>query len=258
LVSHRLPADGAPFRNGDGVDGVQGVSLAADALIAEDAYLGNHVTVYPKVQIGAGCTIMDGAVLGRPPIANGTTTRPTQTGYIPLVIGAGTTIGCGVVVYTGCQIGSDVLVGDMAALRECARIGDHAIVGRGVTVSYECQIGARSRVQDQAHLVGNMVIEEDVFIGMSVVAVNDNDVYLSRFGLSPLSIKAPVVRRYAVIGAGAILLPGIEIGEGAMVAAGSVVTHDVAAWTVVMGTPARTVRAIPPEWRALLEERAAH
>jgi len=116
-------------------------------------------------------------------------------------------------------------------------------------ILYNCRIGARSRIQDQAHIVGGMIIEEDVFIGMAVTTTNDNDVYLTRFGLAPTELKPPIIRRFAVVGAGATILPGIEIGEGAVVAAGAVVTHNVPAWTVVAGVPARHVRQIAPELR---------
>ena len=130
-------------------------------------------------------------------------------------------------------------------LREGCEIGDQVIIGRGVQALYECKIGNRSRIQDQVHLVGNLIIEEDVFIGMGVMTSNDNNVYLARFGLANLDLHGPVIRRFAVIGTGAVLLPGVEIGTGAMVAAGAVVTRDVAPWTVVAGVPAHYLKGYP-------------
>jgi acetyltransferase-like isoleucine patch superfamily enzyme len=235
----------------------QGVSLADDTVIGPGARLGNHVTVYPRVQIGAGCAIMDGAVLGRLPMSNASTTRPLSTRYADLTIGEGAIVGCNAVLYTGSTIGERVLIADLASLREGCRIGNDVVIGRGVMALYDCQVGDRSRIQDQVHLVGGIVIEEDVFIGMGVVTTNDNDVYLSRFGLCPLELRAPTVRRWAVIGAGATLLPGVEIGEGAMVAAGAVVTRDVPPWTVVAGVPARAQREIPADWRIRITENRA-
>ncbi len=232
-----------------------GVVIAGGALVADSARLGNHVTVYPAVVIGERCTIMDGAVLGRPPLSNRTLTRLIPAEHPSLTIGADAIVGCNAVLYTGSSIGERVLIGDLASLREGCTVGDDAVIGRGVMVLYNCQIGARSRIQDQVHLVGNMTIEEDVFIGMGVVTANDRDVYLTRFGLAPLDLRGPLIRRYAVIGAGATLLPGVEIGTGAMVAAGAVVTRDVPAWTIVANVPARPVRDIPPEWRQMIEAR---
>jgi acetyltransferase-like isoleucine patch superfamily enzyme len=87
---------------------------------------------------------------------------------------------------------------------------------------------------------------------------NDNDVYLRRFGISTDGrIGGPKIRRLAAIGAGATILPGVEIGEGALVAAGAVVTRNVAAWTIVAGVPARVLRAVPDDWRQAAIEAAA-
>jgi acetyltransferase-like isoleucine patch superfamily enzyme len=122
---------------------------------------------------------------------------------------------------------------------------------------YNCRVGDFSRIQDQAHLVGDMIIEDHVFVGMGVMTTNDNDVYLTRFGLHPTALKGPVLRRFSVVGTGATLLPGVEIGEGAVVAAGAVVTRDVPPWTMVAGVPARVLKPVPAEWRQAVERKAA-
>jgi acetyltransferase-like isoleucine patch superfamily enzyme len=140
--------------------------------------------------------------------------------------------------------------GDLASIREGCTIGAGSVMGRGVMMPYNCTVGPYTRVQNQAHLVGDMDIAEHVFIGMLVVTTNDNDVYLRRFGISTDGrIGGPKIRRLAAIGAGATILPGVEIGEGALVAAGAVVTRNVAAWTIVAGVSARVLRAVPDDWR---------
>jgi acetyltransferase-like isoleucine patch superfamily enzyme len=101
-----------------------------------------------------------------------------------------------------------------------------------------------------------MIVEEHVFLGMGVVTTNDNDVYLTRFGLAAREQRgAPILRRFAAVGAGATILPGVEIGEGALVGAGAVVTRDVPPWTIVMGMPARVSKPVPEEWRLLILDR---
>jgi len=234
-------------------DGTKGKVIAEGVNLAASVYLGNNVTIYPKVRVGEDSIILDGAVIGRLPISSSTTTRPVQQEFSELSIGWGTIIGCNAVIYTGSRIGSHVLIGDQASIREGCEIGDQVIIGRGVQTLYDCKIGKRSRIQDQVHLVGNIVIEEDVFIGMGVMTANDNNVYLARFGLADLNLQGPIIRRFAVIGTGAVLLPGVEIGTGAMVAAGAVVTRDVAPWTIVAGVPAQYLKEIPSEWREQIE-----
>jgi acetyltransferase-like isoleucine patch superfamily enzyme len=240
-MTKRFPV--ASFRRDE-----SGRAIDASVVLPPDAYIGNNVTIYPNVVLREGCCVMDGAVLGRIPITNGTTTRPLDTSPRPLEIGAGTIIGCNSVLYAGNTIGSNVLISDLSSLREGCVVGNGAVIGRGVMVLYDCQIGAFARIQDQVHLVGSMIIEEYAFVGMGVMTANDSAIYLSRFGLAAPTSEGPTIRKYAVIGVGATILPGVEIGEGAMVRAGSVVTRSVPSWTLVGGAPARHIKDIPQEW----------
>lgn len=233
-----------------------GAAVAEGASVGADTFLGNGVTLYPGVYLGEQCVVLDGASIGRPPISNGTTTRPIQSAFQDVTIGARSIVGANAVIYTGTSFGERVLIGDLASIREGCRVGDRAIVGRGTMALTDCSIGPFVRIQDQVHLVGDMIVEEHVFLAMGVVTTNDNDVYMSRFGLTGSEQRgAPVLRRFAAVGAGATILPGIEIGEGALVGAGSVVTRDVAPWTIVMGVPARVREPVPAEWRRLIVER---
>jgi acetyltransferase-like isoleucine patch superfamily enzyme len=230
----------------------QNVALSADAVLGLGITIGNNVTIYPGVRIADGCTIFDGAVLGRPPQSAGNTTRPLHRPLRPLTIGPGTIVGANAVVYAGSCIGARVLIGDLATLREGCDVAEQVVLGRGVLVMYETIIGARSRIIDGAILTGNMLVEADVFIGPGVRTTNDNDVYLKRFGLAPFGVRGPVIRRFALIGTGANLAAGVEVGMGAIVAPSAMVTRDVPAWIVVAGVPARPVREIDPMERDLL------
>ena len=222
------------------------VHLSDDAVLGQGITIGNNVTVYPGVTIGDECTIFDGAVLGRPPMSVGNTTRPLHTMLPPLMIGAGSVIGANAVLYAGSHLGARVLLGDLATVREGCALADQVVIGRGVLVMYEASVGTRSRVIDGAILTGNIVVESDVFIGPGVNSINDNDVYLKRFGLAPFAVRGPVIRRFALVGAGANLAAGVEVGMGAIIAPSAMVTSDVAAWTVVAGVPARPIRAVDP------------
>ncbi len=225
------------------------VSISPDTSIGQNVTIGNNVTIYPHVTIHQNCTIFDGAVIGRPPLSAGNTTRPLTSETLPFVIGAGSIIGANAVLYSGIQLGANVLIGDLASIREGCILGDQVVVGRGCLVMYDTQIGDRTRVIDGAILTGKMVIEEDVFIGPGVNTINDNDVYLKRYGLEEFSVAGPVIRRFALIGTGANLASGIEVGTGAIVAPSSMVTHNIDPWTIVAGVPARFLRQVNPESR---------
>jgi acetyltransferase-like isoleucine patch superfamily enzyme len=111
-------------------------------------------------------------------------------------------------------------------------------------VDFGARVGARVLIQTGVYVTGGAVVEDDVFLGPGVLTTNDN-----AMGRHPRGerLQGPALRRACRVGSGAVLLPGIEIGEEAFVAAGSLVTRAVAAREVVMGVPARVVRRVPDE-----------
>jgi acetyltransferase-like isoleucine patch superfamily enzyme len=92
------------------------------------------------------------------------------------------------------------------------------------------------------YVTAYMTIEDDVFIGPGATTTNDDAMGRVAKGEG---LRGPTLRRACRIGGGAVLVPGVEIGEEAFVAAGAVVTNDVPARSVVMGVPARVVRQVP-------------
>jgi acetyltransferase-like isoleucine patch superfamily enzyme len=222
------------------------VSLSPDTVLGDNVTIGNNVTIYPKVTIGDDCRILDGAVIGRLPISTGSTTRPLTMEYLPVQIGPGCVIGCNSVLYTDVTLGHKVLIGDLCTVREGTILDDLVVLGRAY-VHRDVRFGKRTRVLDFCVVLG--IIEEDVFIGPGVGCVDDNNIYLTRFDLQSPPIQPPTIRRFAVIGPNATLIAGVEVGEGAFVSAGAVVTKDVPPWTMVAGIPARHFRDIPDEWK---------
>ncbi len=226
------------------------INIMGELTLAANVEVGANVTFYPKVNVGQNTKILAGAVIGRPPIRTGTTNRPTDYGGATVRIGSGCVIGANSVLYTDLQIDDRVLIGDLASIREGCRLEDETVVGRGVMMMYGSILQTRSRIIDGAIITGNMLIEPDVFIGPGVKTINDNDVYLKRFGLIPVETTGPRVRRFALIGTGAIIGAGVEIGRGAIVAPGAMVTKDVPPWTIVAGLPAKEIRKIDDQTRA--------
>ena len=140
------------------------------------------------------------------------------------------------IVFAGAEIGAGAILGDQSFVRERARIGDGTVIGRGSAVDNDVVIGARVRVQTDVYLTAFSVVEDDVFVGPGVCTTNDDT--MSRHG-PEYALRGALLRRACRIGGGAVLCPGVEVGEEAFVAAGAVVTRDVPARAVVMGVPAR-------------------
>jgi acetyltransferase-like isoleucine patch superfamily enzyme len=121
-------------------------------------------------------------------------------------------------------------------------MADDCILGRGSLIENDTTVGSRTRIQAEAYVTAYSTLEEDVFIAPCVVTTNDN--FMGRTDRRKALMKGPTIRRSARIGGGAILCPGIEVGEEAFVGAGAVVTKDVPPRKVVVGNPARVLRDV--------------
>jgi UDP-2-acetamido-3-amino-2,3-dideoxy-glucuronate N-acetyltransferase len=213
--------------------------------------LGQNVVVYPGTVIGDGCKIGDNAVLGKQPSLSPRSTAKRDP-LAPLELGPGTIVSTGAVVFAGTKIGARVIVGDQACVRERCEIGDDVVIGRGSLVENDTTIGALTKIQAEAYITAYSTLEEEVFIAPCVVTTNDN--YMGRTEKRHGLIKGPTIRRGARVGGGAILCPGVEIGEEAFVGAGAVVVKDVPPRMLVVGNPARVLREVAAE--ELLENQA--
>ncbi|MDD1675154.1 MAG: acetyltransferase [Methanomicrobiales archaeon] len=159
-------------------------------------------------------------------------------------IGANAVIRSGTILYCNVRIGDDFSTGHNVLIREWTTIGDRVAVGSSTIIEGNCTIGCDVRIQSLAFIPTHTVIGNNVFIGPHAILTND---------LYPPTgkpeLKGPVLEDHAVIGANAIVLPGVRIGRGSAVAAGSIVTHDVPPGVLALGSPAR-IRDLPPEMRS--------
>jgi acetyltransferase-like isoleucine patch superfamily enzyme len=206
--------------------------------------IASTAVVYPGTKIGEGCTILDYAVVGKQPVLSPRSTAAAEE-LPPLELGPGTVVSTGAVVFAGTSIGARVIVGDQACVRERCVVGDDVVIGRGALVENDTTIGAMTKIQANAYITSHSTLEEHVFIAPCVMTTNDN--FMGRTEERHALRKGPTIRRGARIGGGAVLLPGIEIGEEAFVGAGAVVLGDVRPRAVVVGNPAREIRDVPEQ-----------
>jgi acetyltransferase-like isoleucine patch superfamily enzyme len=138
-----------------------------------------------------------------------------------------TNIGGGTSIWQFCVILSDAQIGVDCNICSHCLIENDVIVGNRVTVKCGVQLWDGLRLED------------DVFIGPNVTFTNDRHPRSKQY---PDEFPQTIIRKGASIGANATILPGVEIGEGAMIGAGSMVTRSVAAGITVVGNPAREIR----------------
>lgn len=220
-----------------------GLLLGPGVELPDDVELGGNVVIHAGTRLGPGVRVLDGAVLGKP-LVLGAQSRAPRGPLAPLEVGAGATVGAGAVVLAGTRIGARAVIGDQAHVRERAVVGEGSLVGRGSAIDCDVTLGARVRVQTGCYLTAFSTVEDDVFVAPGVVTTNDPTMARQPAG-EPL--RGALLRRACRVGGRVVLLPGVEVGEEAFVAAGSVVTRDVPARALVMGVPARVVRTVAAE-----------
>jgi acetyltransferase-like isoleucine patch superfamily enzyme len=200
--------------------------------------------VYPGTVLGDGVKVLEYAVVGKQPSLSPRSTAEREE-LPPAEIGDGTIVSTGATVFAGTKVGARVILGDQSCVRERVVVGDDVVIGRGSLVENDTTIGAMTSIQAEAYITAYSTLEEHVFIAPCVVTTNDN--FMGRTERRRALVKGPIIRRGARIGGGAVLLPGVEIGEEAFVGAGAVVTKPVEPRMVVVGNPARVMRGVPED-----------
>ena len=204
--------------------------------------------VHEGTVLGDGVRVLEHAGVGKQP-THGSATTAKRDPLPPTRIGDGTVVSTGAIVFAGSTIGANCIVGDQSCIRERVELADNCILGRGSLIENDTTVGAGTRIQADAYVTAYSTLEEDVFIAPCVVTTNDNFMGRTeqRRALMKGLLRGPTIRRGARVGGGAVLCPGVEVGEEAFVGAGAVVVRDVPPRVVVVGNPARVLRDVPGE-----------
>ena len=202
-----------------------------------------------KVRAGENCKIAEGAEVG----------LEYSGDCGPVVMGDNVVIRSGAVIYCDVEIGNYFQSGHNVLVREKTRIGDHVVLGTNSVIDGNTTLGDFIKIETNCYIPTHVTIGNRVFLGPNVTLTNDRYPLRLRDDYVP---EGPVIEDNVTIGAGAIVLPGVRIGQGSMIAAGAVVTKDVPENSLVTGIPGE-VSPLPEKlqepnlalsWRQYIDE----
>jgi len=192
----------------------------------------NEPRFAPGVRLGAGSLVEDAVLLGDP--------AASARGLAQLEIGEDAVIRRGSELLAGVRAGDRLETGRNVVIGEGTSLGDDCVVGHNTIIGSGCTIGDRVRIDPSCFVVALSTIEDDVRIAPGVQLANDPHPGTR----TQLCARGPTLSRGAQIGVGATIFPFVEVGAGAIVEPGSVVTESVPAGLVVGGNPARVRGAV--------------
>ena len=238
IISHKS-------KLGKDMNFAKNIIIEDNIIIGDNCRIGYNVVIREGTIIGDNVRIDDNTIIGKYPMRANLSIFKEEKNLSPTNIGNNCLIGANTVIYIGSNILNNVLIADLASIRENTSIGEHTIVGRGVTVENYVKIGKRCKLESECYITAYSELEDYVFIAPGVMTSNDN--FLGRTEERFKHFKGITVKKGGRIGANAVILPGKIIGKDAVVAAGSVVTKDVPPRKIVMGSPARIIRDVSEE-----------
>jgi acetyltransferase-like isoleucine patch superfamily enzyme len=182
------------------------------------------------VVLGDGHEIDQGVILGY--------LTGRRIANVTLNIGPGARIRSGTVIYAGSTFGAGLETGHNVIIREENAVGDELSIWNNSTIDYGCTIGNRVKIHCNVYVAQFTTLEDGVFLAPGVTIANDPH------PVCGLCMRGPTIKRGAHIGVNVTLLPHVTIGQGALIGAGSVVTHDIPAYAVAYGNPARPYKSV--------------
>lgn len=199
--------------------------ISSDAQLGTDVSVGAYTIVHGNVHIGDGCTIGSHCEIGHP--------TPRASGR-PLVIGRGANIRSHSVFYEGSTFGDGLVTGHRVTVREGTQAGLNLQIGTLGDIQGTCQIGNYVRFHSNVHIGQHSMVGDFVWIFPYVVLTNDPH--------PPSEVMRGVtLRDYVAVATMSVVLPGVEVGAGALIGAHSSVGRNVEPGTVVAGVPAKMI-----------------
>lgn len=206
-----------------------------------------NTIIKDEVRLGKNVIIEEFSIIGILPLNSSEKLSPTK-------IGPNSTIRTHTVIYTDNTIGKIFFAGHNVMIRESNIIGDNVSIGSHSVIEHHIIIEEGVRIHSNVFIPEYSILEKSCWVGPSVTLTNAT---YPKSDKAKKNLIGPKIRRGAIIGAGATILPGISIGNNALVGAGSVVVDDVPDNYVVVGNPAKFIKYIfdiPDYGRSLLEK----
>jgi len=189
--------------------------------------------VYPNVKLGKNVSIGDYCIIG----------EPFEKNEMETTIGDNAIIRSHTVVYSGNKIGAKFTTGHAAFIQQNNKIGENSSLGTHSVILHDARIGNNVKIHTNSFIPEFTVIEDGVWVGPHVVITNVLHP-LCKKSKECMRLRFVTIGKGAIIGANVTILPGVKIGEKAVIGAGSVVRDDVPPRTIMAGNLARALKSI--------------
>lgn len=222
---------------GENVKVGENVSLGHNCIIEDGVSIGNGVLIDSNTTVRSGVTIGDNSFIGSNCIIGEywmdycLDRKPHDH---PLSIGKDALIRSGSIIYAGSKIGNHFQTGHQVTIREKAQIGNNVSIGTLSDIQGNCKIGNYVRLHSNVHIGQLSEIDDFVWIFPYVVLTNDPTPPSENF----IGVH---VHSFAIVATGAIVMPGLDIGQDCLIGAGAIVTKSVEPYSVAVGNPAKTI-----------------
>jgi len=235
-----------------------GSKLFFKVKLSNNVWISFNTIIFGPVEVGEGTYIGPNCIIGYPKrsILKAKIKKESLKENLKnndlVTIGRNCIIRSGCIIYSNVKIGDEVEFGHNVLVRENVEIGNKSLIGTNSVIDGYCQLGENVSIQTNAYICSYSKIEDYAFLGPCSVLLNDK--YAAQ---KETQLIGPIIKKGASIGGNSTIMPGVTIGEGALIGALSIVTKDVPPKSIYAGVPAKKLRNIPNDWKSTLKSRIA-